>query len=178
MGLFDFNEAGRPGIPGHRAWGQPVSATAGQLKLVPHRWPSASPPPPVAEFNDHIQLAGYTLIDCLTHSQACEITFKWQPQAKPSADYTIFIQLWPADPQQKFIGFDSLPLGGDYPTSLWEAGEVILDPHFLNLTTVPPGEYRILAGLYNFATGDRLPATYAGTPLPDNAVNLGNLHLE
>ncbi len=177
IGLFDFNEAGRPGIQAITSDGQPASATAGQLKLIPNQWPPASPPPPVAEFNDHIWLADYTLTDCQTHSQACEITFKWQPQGKPSTDYTVFIQLWPADPQQPFIGFDGPPLAGEYPTSLWETGEVILDPHFLDLTPVPPGQYRILAGLYNFTSGDRVPATQAGTPLPGNAINLGNLYL-
>jgi hypothetical protein len=179
IGLFDFNEPGRPGLQAIAPDGRPVSATVGQLKLVPTQWPPASPPPPVAEFDDQIWLAGYTVIDCQTRNEACEITFKWQAQGKPSADYTVFIQLWPtSNPQQQFIGFDAPPLSGDYPTSLWEAGEVILDPHFLDLTTVPPGEYRILAGLYNFATDRRLSATSAGIPLPDNAVNLGAIHLK
>ncbi len=178
IGLFDFNEPGRPGIQAIAPDGRPASSTVGQLKLVPSQWPPASPPPPVAEFNDQIWLAGYTMIDCQTRSEACEITFKWQAQGEPSADYTVFIQLWPtSNPQQQPIGFDAPPLSGDYPTSLWEAGEVILDPHFLDLTTVPPGEYRILAGLYNFATGDRLSATNASIPLPDNAVNLGTIHV-
>ncbi len=76
-------------------------------------------------------------------------------------------------------GFDAPPLGGDYPTRRWAAGEVIIDPHPLDLSALPPGEYRLLTGLYNFTTGERLPAASpTGAPLPDFAVELGLLSLE
>ena len=70
-------------------------------------------------------------------------------------------------------GFDSPPLNNDYPTSLWAAGEVIFDPHPLDLSTLTPGEYQVIVGLYNFATGDRLPAKANDEILPNYAVNLG-----
>ncbi|MBE7553380.1 MAG: hypothetical protein HS126_20095 [Anaerolineales bacterium] len=178
IGLFDFNEPGRPGIEATGPDGQPAASTIGQLKLVPARWPSIPDTPPVAEFEDHIRLTGTAIIGCQGRGQACEITFKWLAQSKPAADYTVFIQLWPSDPQQKFTGFDSQPLSGDYPTSLWDSGEVILDPHELDLSTVPPGEYRILAGLYNLSTGVRLPARAGGVPLPDDAVDRGNIQIK
>jgi hypothetical protein len=185
VGLFDFTEPGRPGIEATAPNGQPASPTVGQLKLVPAEWPPLPAAPSVAEFREplsgetsSIVLAGYALVGCQVSTQPCEISFKWLAQASPSADYTVFIQLWPADPQQQFIGFDAPPLAGDYPTSLWEAGEVILDPHELDLTAVPPGEYRVLAGLYHPSTGQRLAASADSTPLPDNAVNLGTLQIK
>ncbi|NJN96805.1 MAG: hypothetical protein HC875_23205 [Anaerolineales bacterium] len=185
VGLFDFNESGRPGIEAMGSDGQPASPTVGQLKLVPAAWPALPDSPPTAEFREPagdetspIVLAGYAVSGCQNTTQPCQISLKWSAQAQPSADYTVFIQLWPTDPQQPMTGFDSPPLAGDYPTSLWEAGEVILDPHELNLASVPPGEYQILAGLYNFTTGQRLVASAAGAPLPDNAVNLGTLQIK
>jgi hypothetical protein len=178
MGLFDFNEPGRPGLEATGPTGQPAASTIGQLKLIPAHWPSIPDTPPIAEFEDHIRLIGVAVLGCQGQMQACEITFKWLAQGKPAADYTVFIQLWASDPQQKFIGFDSQPLSGDYPTSLWDTGEVILDPHELDLSTVPPGEYRILAGLYNLSTGARLPARAGNIRLPDDAVNLGNLQIK
>jgi hypothetical protein len=178
MGLFDFNEPGRPGIEATGSDGQPATSTIGQLKLIPARWPSIPDTPSMAEFEDHIRLIGAAVIGCQSQRQACEITFKWLAQSRPAADYTVFIQLWPSDPQQKFIGFDSQPLSGDYPTSLWDTGEVILDPHELNLSTVAPGEYRILAGLYNLSTGARLPAYAGDIPLPDDAVDLGSFQIK
>jgi hypothetical protein len=178
MGLFDFNEPGRPGLEATGPAGLPAASTIGQLKLIPARWPSIPDTPPMAEFEDHIRLTSAAVIGCQGQRQACEITFKWLVQSKPAADYTVFIQLWPSNPQQKFIGFDSQPLSGDYPTSLWDTGEVILDPHELDLSTAPPGKYRILAGLYNLSTGARLPARAGGMPLPDDAVNLGHLQIK
>ena len=130
----------------------------------------------MAEFGDNIWLVDYAVIGCQFRVHTCEITFPWLAQGKPLTDYTIFIQLWQSG--KKITGFDAPPLAGDYPTGLWASGEVILDPHDLDLSTLPPGEYRILAGLYNFTSGERLSASLAGTPLPDYAVNLGMLNLE
>ena len=88
----------------------------------------------------------------------------------------MFVQLWQNG--KKIIGFDAPPLQNDYPTSLWDAGDVIIDPHLLDLSTLPPGDYQVLTGLYNFTTGDRLPAGIDGKPLPDYAVNLGTITIE
>ncbi|MCK6628113.1 MAG: hypothetical protein L6R45_23420 [Anaerolineae bacterium] len=185
VGLFDFTEPGRPGIEATGPNGRPASPTVGQLKLVPAEWPALPATPPVAEFHEPLSgetspivLADHIFIGCQVSTQPCEISFKWLAQAKPSADYTVFIQLWPADPRQQFKGFDAPPLAGDYPTSLWEAGEVILDPHELDLAAVPPGEYRVLAGLYHLPTGQRLAVSADNTPLPDNAVNLGTMQIK
>lgn len=175
IGLFRFDEPGRPGlVPVTPAGTAPASTTAGQLKLVPVEWPASPATPPIAQFDDHIWLVDYSLHHCQTPGDRCQIVFVWLAQGRPSTDYTVFIQLWR---NNNFIGFDSPPLANDYPTSLWAAGEVIHDPHRLDLSAVPPGEYQILAGLYNLATGDRLPAMAAGAPLPDYAVELATIQI-
>jgi hypothetical protein len=175
MGLFDFREAGRPGIQAVDTEGNPVSPTIGELKLIPAQWPAIDNPLPVAEFADNISLVSAQLENCSTNKYDCRITFTWLAQTRPTADYTVFIQLWRND--QFAAGFDSPPLNNNYPTRLWDAGEVIVDVHRLNLSTLPPGKYRILTGLYNFATGQRLPATANGEPLPDYALDLGTIQI-
>jgi hypothetical protein len=46
---------------------------------------------------------------------------------------------------------------GDYPTSLWAAGETIPDPHPIALPSdLPVGQYRVLVGMYNLETMERL----------------------
>lgn len=165
IGLFDFEEPGRPGIPPDET---PDPGPVGRLKLVPRQWPAYGGQPPLARFGDHIRL-----IDCEIDEPV--ITFKWLATGRPAADYTVFIHLWAGGEQRH--GFDSQPLSGDYPTGLWEAGEVILDPHRLDLSGVPPGEYRLLAGLYNLASGERLPATADGQPLLHNALELGRIRV-
>ena len=51
----------------------------------------------------------------------------------------------------------TLAAGGAYPTSGWEGDEVIKDDFMVPL---PPdfsaGSYRLLVGMYDFATGQRL----------------------
>ncbi len=171
IGLFDFNEPGRPGIPPVGPDGHEALSTVGQLKLVPGVWPPYQATPPIAEFADQIWLIDYALEDCQGQSANCQVILKWLARDRPSTDYTVFIQLWR---NGEFItGFDTPPLAGDYPTSLWEAGELIVDPHPLDLSTIPPGDYTLLTGLYNFTTGERLPASAEGAPLPDYAVELG-----
>jgi hypothetical protein len=102
-------------------------------------------------------------------------------------DYTVFLQLWRPAPlanstagaaQAEYVaGFDGPPVLGDYPTSLWEPGEIIVDSHPLDLTALPQGDYYLLAGLYNPTTAERLPAFAAAKPLPDYAVNLGPIQV-
>lgn len=53
---------------------------------------------------------------------------------------------------------DSQPLEGDYPTSFWDIGEVIEDEHILTVNEdAPSGLCRLEVGMYELATGQRLP---------------------
>ena len=38
--------------------------------------------------------------------------------------------------------------------------------------TLPPGQYRLVTGLYNFKTGRRLSVTMEGQPQPDDMIIL------
>ncbi len=175
LGLFNFKEPGRPSIEPITLDGQPASSRVGQLKLVPAQWPAVNTPP-LAEFADHIQLLEYSLENCQVKTAPCQVSFIWAAQGRPVNDYTVFIQLWRDN--QPAAGFDAPPLGNDYPTSLWDKGEVIIDPHPLDLSKLPAGEYRVLAGFYNFTSGARLPAAVQGIPLADYAVDLGLLKVQ
>ncbi len=94
----------------------------------------------------------------------------WQAQAIPQGDYTVFVHL--LDPDGKLIAqADSPPAAGVYPTSLWDAGEIIADRH--PLPQLAPGHYLIQVGLYRPETGERLPVAEA----PDNAVRLAEFEI-
>jgi hypothetical protein len=52
---------------------------------------------------------------------------------------------------------DRAPEGGFYPTSQWDVGESVADIYPLALPeTLAPGAYRLVVGLYDPATGQRL----------------------
>ena len=54
---------------------------------------------------------------------------------------------------------DAPPLAGSVPTSTWTPGEVLTDTYRFNVAAdAPPGEYRLIVGVYLPATGERLPA--------------------
>jgi len=172
-GVYDYHEPGRPGKPAVNAEGQPVEPIIGAAKLVPWQWP----PPPASDspvnFFDKI-----TLLDHQLDASAQTLTLTWQVNQPPGADYTVFIQAWQADTNEYAAGFDGPPVQGDYPTSLWAPGEIIVDVHTLTLAELPPGDYFLLAGLYNPVSGKRLPAFAAdGAPLPDYTVSIGNFSI-
>ena len=53
---------------------------------------------------------------------------------------------------------DGPPAGGWYPTSIWEAGEVVTDHHTLLLPkATAAGAYDLVVGWYDVESGTRLP---------------------
>jgi hypothetical protein len=79
----------------------------------------------------------------------------WQAISPMEKDYTRFVQL--VGPAEVLAQQDVQPLGGQYPTSRWDAGEVVRDRFEL---AVPAdarlGEYTLVTGFYDLATGERL----------------------
>ncbi len=52
---------------------------------------------------------------------------------------------------------DLPPVNGTFPTTEWQAGDLVRDPHALALPAdLPAGSYRLVAGLYDPASGARL----------------------
>jgi hypothetical protein len=52
---------------------------------------------------------------------------------------------------------DQIPLHGQYPTHLWQRGDVVKDVHRVRLPDgLPPGSYHLRLGLYLPQTGRRL----------------------
>jgi hypothetical protein len=176
VGLFQFNTPGRPGLVAIDPAGQEASPTIAALKLVPQTWPKVPSNPPLAELGETIRLARVEFDGCAARNERCVASFTWLPQGRPPEDFTVFLQFWQAG--QLVQGFDAQPLKGDYPTGLWDAGEVIVDHHPLDLSQLEPGVYQIEAGLYDLDTLVRLPAHQNGQRLPADAVDLGALTLK
>ena len=77
-------------------------------------------------------------------------------------DYTVFVHLTREplmDASSIISQQDRQPYDGAYPTSAWRVGESLAHDFAL---TVPPdtpsGEYVLRVGLYDLASGHRLPA--------------------
>jgi hypothetical protein len=108
------------------------------------------------DFGGQLRLLGYDL-DCDNHQASCHLGLTWQAQARMDASYTIFAQL--LDHQgQVYAQVDAVPQGGGYPTVWWLPGEVVTTSFTLQLPASAPhsAAYRLIAGLYDPATGARL----------------------
>lgn len=85
-----------------------------------------------------------------------ELVLTWQGLTEPDADYTVFTQLLGPD-GKVYAQHDGQPVAGSRRTSVWHRGEVVVDRHHLAVDpAAPPGEYRLIVGLYDATTGGRL----------------------
>ncbi|MCL4296464.1 MAG: glycosyltransferase family 39 protein [Anaerolineae bacterium] len=110
-----------------------------------------------------LKLIGYDVPPpALASGDPLPVTLYWQAVAEMKTDYTVFVQLL-NDAGQVVAQVDSQPLAGAAPTTTWLPGEIVTDPYTLTLPgDLPPGGYRLISGLYDAATGARLPITAGG----------------
>jgi hypothetical protein len=104
-----------------------------------------------------VTLLGYDLAQAdVAPGATLPLTLYWQAEAELGSNYTVFIQL--LNPAQQVVAqVDRPPQAGQAPTTTWLPPEIVTDPYDLTLPeNLPPGEYRLIAGLYDAATGLRL----------------------
>ncbi|MCS6845933.1 MAG: DUF2723 domain-containing protein [Caldilineales bacterium] len=123
-----------------------------------------------ANFADRIVLAGYEVggprLDVASlfgtapekglPEDVLVLRLMWQPIRPSDRDYTLFVHL--VDQSGTIVAqHDGPPMGGRYPTSVWQPGEALLDAVRMTLPAdLPSGRYRLLVGLYD-ATDPNLP---------------------
>ena len=152
---------------------------AGPLRLgLPVTASSASDAPALARFGDEIELLA---VEQVTPSAddallSLPLRFTWRARQTPRADYTLYLHL--LDAQGKYVtGIDQRLTLDRYPSSLWPPGEVVTDVHpaeMPSLLHIPRGVYRLVAGLYDQRTMERLPIGAATLPTGVEGLTLGN----
>jgi hypothetical protein len=107
-----------------------------------------------------ITLLGY---DLNFEDGTVDVTLYWRCDAVSQTDYTTFVHVRASgdaggvQPGPMLAQKDRPPADGAYPTSLWDPGEVIRDYIQISLPSeMPPGQYEIVVGLYDFSSGQRL----------------------
>lgn len=137
--------------------------------------PSVPRPQPVL-VGDSIQLLGYKLDRTqLRPGDMIPLTLYWNATKPPAASYKVFVHVVDAGGVLR-AQRDSLPKNDALPTIRWFAGEYITDEYPLQLPSdFAPGNYRILVGMYDEASGVRLALTDPLTGrLPNDAAMLGD----
>jgi len=124
--------------------------TIGTLKIAPRETRAYAPRVRVeANFADQIELIGY---DANVTGDQLALVLYWRARVAPEHDYTVFIHALDAG-GNIVAQVDRQPQDGNYPTSLWDAGEQVRDEYAL---TLPASAQRIIVGLYRAETGERL----------------------
>ncbi|MEZ4515648.1 MAG: hypothetical protein R3C44_02025 [Chloroflexota bacterium] len=146
----------------------------GTVKVIPESWPALTNEP-VAQLGESIQIADLKLsMDTVAPGEDVTVDVTWQVTSPPGpALLHAFLHV--GDPTQAPLAqHDGPVMGDDYPASVWDTGEVFSETLTLTLPAdLPPGEYPIQLGLYDFATGVRLPVLINGERQPTDTVPVG-----
>jgi hypothetical protein len=99
------------------------------------------------------------------------VTVYWQAVRPPAGDYGVTVRLVDPAGHSLLERRNRHPVGGTYPTSRWQAGEVVGDYYALALPPyLPSGEVRLLAFLEAPSSGDDLSG--AGDPVLSSLATL------
>jgi hypothetical protein len=127
---------------------KPIDVTMAHFTIIsPLKQPDMTPLE--ATWRNNIKLRGYHLpTENLDPNQKLPVTVFFEATEPITDNYMVFVHL--VDEHNQIISQnDSLPRAGAYPTQWWLPGLVIADTHLLQLPdNLPPGDYRLLVGLY------------------------------
>ncbi len=117
-----------------------------------------------ADLGGQVKLAGYKVDGSDLGKLRGRIL--WEAIGRPEKDYTVFVQA--LKDGRVLAQYDSQPLGGRYPTSLWEPGELVADHFELALNGLRLEGATLVMGMYDLETMQRLPigeSTFVEIPL-------------
>ena len=143
--------------------GTPVETLTIPLVIRPEPQATVSLPPaaPLAVLGDSVYLLAGDARPPARSGQPFEVTAGWTVAAPLDANYTIFAHL--VDVEGQIIAQqDQQPLGGRYPTTIWEPGEVVSDTISIALPAEAAGKTACLRlGMYEPQSLLRLPRSDA-----------------
>lgn len=130
-------------------------------------------------FADGFELRGYQLTEETLHpGNSFTILLHWRFPHPTERDLTVFTQL--IGPDGRLYGQqDNPPLGGTVHTTRLPPDSHLVDRYDIQVADdAAPGEYLLLVGAYDPATGERRSVFLDGQPLPDHAIPLASLRLD
>ena len=181
VGFYEAETGWR--LPALDAAGQPVEPPVlGTVRVVPVDSPEVPEHLLSYKLGEQIALRGYdsTLdvtedpgLTSIGADKAITLTLYWQVLEVPELDYRVFVHL--VDEKGALVAQDDgSPRGGGYPTWAWHLGDLVADPHRVELPDeLPPGPYIWLVGMYHPDTLDRLVVLGPEGSVPDDAIPLG-----
>jgi 4-amino-4-deoxy-L-arabinose transferase-like glycosyltransferase len=108
--------------------------------------------PLAANFGGQIDLLG---VDLVQDGQIVRVRAYWQAKARPQRDYSLYLHLTPLDSRQVLAQQDGAPKA-KRPTTRWQDAEERIIGDWFALQLPEQCDVRLLAGLYDSASGQRL----------------------
>jgi len=107
-------------------------------------------------FGHEINLVGFDVAPKIKRGDDLKLTVLWQSQKFIQRDYTLFVHI--LDDANRIVAqTDVQPRDGTYPTSIWDASEMIPDEITVAIPAdAPRGKLKIEIGWYDATTGERL----------------------
>ncbi len=143
------------------------------LQVLPPTVPLSPPEKTDIAFENGLRLTGIRLPPS-PHpaSEPLAIVLRWETSAPLPIDYTIFLHMTDAD-GNVIAQNDAQPRWlFENPMTRWQPGQPVLDSHTL-AAPLPPGNYRLRLGLYNWQTLERLPLSDG-----QDTVELGTIRIK
>jgi hypothetical protein len=125
------------------------------------------------QLGDSISLVAWSIDEVtIAPGQALNVALTWVSTNAPMQDHRVFVFL--ADQSEQVAALrDAVPTMWLRPTGTWQPGELITDHHGLLIPPEgAPGDYWLGVGMYNSATGVRLPVTAGEGWLNSTALKL------
>jgi hypothetical protein len=165
-------------VRGHYAFQLDGSLDAGDydvvLQLVDDEATAVGSPAPIGQLSLYpldlpVQWADLITLQevALTSTpESVELSLHWQALQKMDTSYKIFVHLLDATTGELVAQIDTFPVGWTYLTNAWQVGEQVEDHISLPLVDALPGQYQVVIGFYDEATGERLSAPFANDGVP------------
>jgi len=150
----------------------------GEVKIVPASWPKATGSE-LAQVGKSFALTAADLNSVQSKAgDMLRLTVQWHVLRNPDTDFTTLVHIGQPDQTPLVIG-DRPPLNGDYPTRIWNTGEVINETYTLALPpNLEAGRYPLWIGMYDSKTITRLPITVGGELQPYDVYLAGWVEVE
>ena len=186
-GLYRLLYNERLPVAGRSADPQQRIARAADLRYPPPT-PiiSGQPPEPAIRFGDtfsldslKISINGHAQVGQTwqaSPSDTIDLDLFWDTLKRPEQDYSVFLHLSAQDDLPPLAQGDSTMGGGSWPTGAWRPGDITQDHLSLTLPDdLPAGTYDVLAGVYFWQTGERLPAYEGQSETAADRIRLGQI---
>ncbi len=149
-----------------------------QQPAIPDTY-AAQPAQPIdAQYGDAIVLSAFSAPPTAQAGKSVPLRLQWMRTAAAPPNLSRFVHVIDAA-GNKVAQVDGQVTDafGPLPVATWPENTAVNDLMTLDLpVTLPPGEYTVIAGLYDWQSGERLPAGGAAAR-PDGAAQLGTIRI-